>query len=500
MKKLLAILWLTVSFAYAQDQSTPNLITSGSTHTWTGVTTGADPGGCCAGGPGALYDPSTNTIHFSYGNATAAQTFAINQAFANSGAGVQITGYNYSWDIKNNAQNGADPLYVNVYTWNYNNTTVRRTDSWTYTENHDWRTYSGNVGYAWPGPVSDFGNLTVKFASVDRGYWAGYYGPKVRNVNIGMTYSADTCASDPLSSTNCAGYAQAWLNLQCSGNALYSPSCPGYAQAYFTQQCTVNALSDPSCPGYAQAYLTYQCSVNPLYATSCSGYEQAYFNQRCERDQLYSSLCPGYSVAYAKKMLLEQQGIASTVAAAGTVAAIKENDPTTQATAVVADQTVNSVVTSTATSVSSTTATVPLVSTSSGTSNVTTTSVSSNTVAATPPPETKPAAPTARQELAAKREAQAKKDAVEKGKNLANEMGKAQDMESQKQIQNVVIQAMGFTPGFDAYGKVLVPDANGYRPFTVYNKQSNVDNARLGRQMFGPTEQLHIDLINMQFK
>mgnify|MGYP003347925526 CR=1 FL=1 len=40
------------------------------------------------------------------------------------------------------------------------------------------------------------------------------------------------------------------------------------------------------------------------------------------------------------------------------------------------------------------------------------------------------------------KEEAAKKEAVEKGKNFANEMGKATDMEAQKQIQNVVLQAM----------------------------------------------------------
>ena len=34
----------------------------------------------------------------------------------------------------------------------------------------------------------------------------------------------------------------------------------------------------------------------------------------------------------------------------------------------------------------------------------------------------------------------AKAEAIEKGKNLANEMGKADNMEQQKQVQNVVIQ------------------------------------------------------------
>jgi hypothetical protein len=546
MKKLLAILWLTVSFAHAQDQSTPNLITSGTTHTWTGASTGSmamacpTNGGACSGGPGAMYDPSTNTIHFSYGQATVAQTFAINQALANAGSGIQVRGYSYSWDINNNNYDGrqgsTDILTATVKTMNYDNTEVRRTDTWTYNTRFNWTTFSGDVNYNNPGLPSEFGNLTVSFSGRDSGFWGGYFGPQVRNVNLRMRYGVDTCAADPLSSANCAGYAAAYLTLQCSGNPLYSPQCPGYAQAYFTQQCTVNALYDPSCPGYAAAYLNYQCSVNPLYATTCAGYETAYFNQQCSTNPLYNSRCPGYdqayfaqqcnlnglyattcpnySTAYAKKMLLEQQGLATTVATAGTVAKTAEvaNAATTStstsdgsssvAVAVVADPVVNQAVTSTATSTSpaaAATATVSLAPAAAPAADVKATA----TASAPPPPPApmeKPAQPSARQQLAERRAEAAKKDAVEKGKNLANEMGKAADMESQKQVQNVVIQAMGFTPGFDTYGKVMVPDAVGYRPFTVYNNQKNVDNRRLGMGLYGPSERLHNDLVGSQYK
>jgi hypothetical protein len=110
----------------------------------------------------------------------------------------------------------------------------------------------------------------------------------------------------------------------------------------------------------------------------------------------------------------------------------------------------------------------------------------------------KPAAPTARQELQAKREAAAKAEAVEKGKNLANEMGKAADMESQKQIQNVVIQAMGFTPGFDTYSKAMMTDVVGYKPYSIYNNQKNIDN-RANLRMFGGADRIHNEMVESQY-
>ena len=743
-------------------QTTPNVITSGTNHTWTGVTTGTLPANYMPGGPAPIYDPSTNTITFSY-NASAyvGQTIAVNQAL--SGTGVKINGYNYSYDIRNmngdNRQPGTDTLLVAQALRGANNSLLLSSQQY-YNTRFEWQSVSGTRTAATPINLADATYLQVGIQGGDNGYWGGYFGPQVRNMNMSLNYTVDQCVvnpqsspscpgfktfynisddgyaqvnlpfsfpfygrtfttsymfsngvvgfldpslhgngfccsgvdlssnpgspwnfaiyalqtdliaananakfytqsdtsymkytwenvneygtqnlstfsttikptgyiginhqsinvqnhnvttgiagdlslgqfsqyytgpgnaftipsstliyngtetnlcyADPLSSPTCPGYQQAYYNQQCSISPLYDSGCYGYAEAYFNQQCTANQLYNVGCPGYAAAYLNYQCSINPLYSTTCEGYESAYFNQQCSENPLYNSRCPGYAQAYltqqcsinplysttctgyadayfsqqcrldglysrdcpnyaeayAKKMLLEQQNLASTVATAGTVARTAEvaNANTSTATtsdgsssvavAVVADPVVNQAVTSTATS------------TSPAAAATATVSLAPAPTPAAPAPEPKPepkaeakpeggqqqasgsqpqggdkpAAPSARQELAAKREAAAKAAAVEKGKNLANEMGKAADMESQKQVQNVVIQAMGFTPGFDAYGKAVVPDGVGYKPFTVYKGQVNVDNRRLGMGLYGPSDRLHNDLINSQYK
>jgi len=77
-------------------------------------------------------------------------------------------------------------------------------------------------------------------------------------------------------------------------------------------------------------------------------------------------------------------------------------------------------------------------------------------------------------------------------------MGKVADMESQKQIQNVVIQAMGFTPGFDAYGKVLLQDSQGYRPFEIYKGQRNIDSPA-GRRFMTGSDRLHSEMVDQQY-
>ena len=371
------------------------------------------------------------------------------------------------------------------------------------------------------------------------------------NTNGGFT-GTDMCTTNPLSSPTCPGYFTA----QCTISALYNPSCPGYSAAYYTQQCTLNSLYDVNCPGYAQAYLAYQCSVNPLYSTTCEGYESAYFNQQCSANALYSTSCPGYAEAYfaqqcslnglysttcpnyatayaTQQALRQSQQSTSTTITASTPTATTQTIVTSASTndgsssvpiAVVADPVVNQAVTSTATSTSpasAATATVPLVQTPT-TSTTTTTTVaatqtkaeekkdasSSNTsssqsssgASTSTSSDTKAEAkPTARQELQARREAAAKAKAVEDGKNLAANMGKIADMESQKQVQNVVIAAMGYTPGFDVYSKTFVPDGVAYKPYVVYANQRTVDNKRLSWGLMGPSDRLHNELVDSQY-
>jgi hypothetical protein len=356
-----------------------------------------------------------------------------------------------------------------------------------------------------------------------------------------VAYTQQQCSINPLYSMTCSGYQVAYHNQQCSINPLYSITCSGYQAAYHDQQCSINPLSFTDCPGYASAYLNQQCSINSLYSTTCSGYAEAYKAQQCSLDGLYDRTCPNYSTAYATKMLLEQQGTASIVATAGTVA---RNDPanapvstTTVSATVGSDGAVSVGVSKTGDSNVDKAIAAPASSTNSA-------GAPAAAVQLAPPPAApqqqmaqnepkggnnkqedkrddapkgsgggsspqntdtnkassdKPAAPTARQELQAKRESAAKAEAVEKGKNLANEMGKAADMEAQKQIQNVVIQAMGFTPGFDSYGKAIMIDSVGYKPFSIYNNQKNIDS-RANLRMFGGTDRLHSQMIDSQYK
>jgi len=671
-------------------QTSPNLITN----TWTGVTPTTSTGGGYSGGNVPGYNPSTNTVMFGYTTNTVGQTFAINQALA--GSGVQIGGYNYSWQYLNNNEFGGT-LSSTVRLTSSAGSTL---ESYNYGMNviaDGWRTMSGTQNFNQQYPTADVGNLSISFTGKDARFWAGYYGPQVKDVNLSLNYTVDPCVGnpayspscsgyntvitspnlltgmtgtqayainqalsnagsgamihgfnygynysvagrqcaiwdifglcltgynysdagvatvitdsnnatiysesnthnggdngtsgtyskqfrfgtsrqittlggfamapwtsgnasitnmyssavytadpclDPLSSPSCPGYAAAYLTQQCTANPLYNSACPGYAEALFTQQCTATPLIYPSCPGYASAYLTYQCSINPLYSTTCPGYEEAYLNDQCIKDSLYSTKCEGYATAYAIKYLVT--GIDSTVVnqSLSDTATTKANDPTNTKVAVNTVTTTVNTDGSISTGVSATgdTNVDKVITAKASTTN---NSPASAVQLAPPPPapqqqmaqnepkggnkqedrkddapkgsggsspsqnsnnsqasSDKPAAPTARQELQARREAAAKAEAVEKGKNLAGEMGKASDLEAQKAVQNVVIQAMGFTPGFDAYSKQIIVQQQFYKPYQVYGNQKTIDN-RANLRMFGGTDILHNEMVESQYK
>lgn len=786
LKQLLSAVVLSViaSTASAQE-TTPNLINN----TWNNVTTGSHPNDCCTGGPNPLYDPATNTIHFSYGNTAVHQVRAINQAL--SGSGIQINGWNWGYDLRNmdgvagNQNRTIDTINVTSFITNNAGQIVQQSDQY-YNTQFDWTRFSGTENLNSPILLENNVNLGIQFVSRDNGFWGGYYGPQVRNVTltanygvdqcavnpqsspscpgfktyynnmwddgyqrvdlpftfpfygqhfntsymftngvvgflnpdinsfccsgvnmnqfpgspwnfaiyglqtdlgpgadsqfwsqigdngtsmrygwdrvyelgtnnastfniqikdsgyVGINYESvnvqyntvtagiagdisqgqysqiyhgpgstftpnsqytftgtettDICAINPLHSTSCPGYAQAYYTQQCSINPLYDSTCPGYATAYFTQQCSINSLYDTQCPGYASAYLSYQCNINQLYSTSCPGYQQAYFDQQCSLDPLYNNQCPGYSTAYfnqqcsldplydstctgyadayyvqqcnanplydsgctgyaeayfnqqcsldplynnqctgyaeayARKNILNTATAETPVTTTTVIAETTVVTASTQSTQVVADPIVNQTVTTTATSASpaaAATTTVPLVqappaptatttvaaapaetkkeesttadSGSSKEENKSADSSSSSTSTASSGSTSKNQPKTTRQQLAERRLEAARAKAVEEGKQLANKVGEAATMEAQVAVQNVVIAAMGFTPGFDNYSKVLLQDAPGYRPFEIYKGQRNVDNPASRRFLTG-ADRLHQQMVDAQYE
>ena len=480
-----------------------------------------------------------------------AESYAINQALDLVGAGLKINGLKYGYDyvlggtwcsVAGMNPDGTlgcstwEPSYIAVgVAVTKSNGSTLYSNSYLHQEQNSSGSVNSSHVLSKPVLLPDMGG----FALVDQVNGTGAVFNKWSN----WQYTPDPCVINPLSSTSCSGYQAAFLAQQCAADSTYDSACPGYAQAIFTRQCTASPLSNQACPGYAAAYLNYQCSANPLYSTTCAGYAEAYLNSQCIKDSLYSTKCEGYATAYAIKYLVTGIDSSAVNQSLSDTAATKANDPSatkvavnTVTTSINSDGSVTAGVSATGdTNVDR--AITAKASTPSGSQPAAAVQL---TQAPPPPPPParnerneggdkkeggekkadgeKPAGgdkkeggpqqaqggdskpePTARQQLQARREAAAKAEAVSKGKELANEMGKVDNMEQQKHIQNVVIQAMGFTAGFDSYNNFKIFDNTFYKPVNLYGG-TNVDNRNLGRGLFGATDRMHNEMVESQFK
>ena len=487
----------------------------------------------CALNP--LYSPSCSGYNAVLTSQNiAATTYAVNQALNLSGSGVMLHGYKYGYTVTlgdswygctATNQDGSCSWYMSTYpsasvatsVRDNTHTLIRPTDYQNYSGTNSTNAYDFTVKFDSSRRIGTMGNFSMGVGTSGNAL--------VTNKWSNWQYTPDFCVGNPLYSPTCDGYAAAYQAQMCSAHPLYNSACPGYAEALFNQQCTANPLMNPSCPGYAAAYLTYQCSISPLYSTTCAGYAEAYKTQQCALDGLYDRTCSNYGEAYAKKNIINTDTTSTTKTTTPITSTVSKTEASTT---ISSDGAVKTEVSKTGDSNVDKAIATP-------TSTTNTAAAPSAPVQLTPPPaavaerkqeqkqddtkaENKPEGgqsaqggqqggqqeqksdqpKTARQELQERRQEAAKAKAVEQGKDLANNMGKATDMEQQKQIQNVVIQAMGFTPGFDAY-KVMMPDVAGYKPYSIYGNQRTVDN-RSARSMFGGTDQLHNEIVNSQYK
>ena len=327
-------------------------------------------------------------------------------------------------------------------------------------------------------------------------------------------YFDQQCSLDALYNSQCPGYASAYFDQQCGLDPLYNNQCPGYADAYYVQQCTASPLYDLGCNRYAQAYFDQQCSLDTLYNSQCPGYETAYFNQQCELDALYNNQCPGYSEAYALKYVVVSAPAAETttatepetvIVAQATVAETKEVTVAATATESAPAATVSASPAAAATApVSLVAAPAPATAAPAAEKKAEAKTEAKTEAAAagggSSDSKSKPA--TTRQALAQRRLAAAREAAAESAKNnpgaVTSQMDSAASMEQQVELQNVVLGAMGFVAGFDAYGRATLPDAAGYRPFEIYRGQRNVDTPA-ARGLLGRSDRIHQDMVDSQY-
>jgi len=135
--------------------------------------------------------------------------------------------------------------------------------------------------------------------------------------NTGTTDISGTCVSyDWNSSSNAVNtlledggslYGDGTNQSLCATIPLTSANCSGYAVAYFNQQCDLSALYDDACTGYPAAYLLQQCNLDIFYSVNCVGYDNALFDSECDDDAQFSPSCPGYLFEQSAAYFVEEQ-------------------------------------------------------------------------------------------------------------------------------------------------------------------------------------------------
>lgn len=145
-------------------------------------------------------------------------------------AGIMVNGYNYSWTIKSADVNIMDNTLsqgpYNKEGYGYSQDLLSITVEFIGQENQDivwskeydynyriddWTKFSGSEAFELNG--TDFEKIRITVDGYDAGYWAGYFGPEVMNVQFQLVFTVletDNCDEDPLSSPTCYGYQDAF--------------------------------------------------------------------------------------------------------------------------------------------------------------------------------------------------------------------------------------------------------------------------------------------------
>jgi len=199
---------------------------TGTTSTWQNAGTIGqqltcwEPGGQGYCGPlprVAAWGAGSNVINFSYGLTDLNQVVNIKNALPNSGTGLQVNGFNFSFQAKNgngwdNGMTDTLSAYVNIY--NNTNSKVVENYNWNLSYNtYGWRNFEYSKNFTNAYSASDVGNAVYGFVGKDNNYWVGPYGPEIINVNFSLKYSVDPCATNPLYSPSCRGYNDAMAKL-----------------------------------------------------------------------------------------------------------------------------------------------------------------------------------------------------------------------------------------------------------------------------------------------
>jgi hypothetical protein len=87
----------------------------------------------------------------------------------------------------------------------------------------------------------------------------------------------------------------------------------------------------------------------------------------------------------------------------------------------------------------------------------------------------------------------------DKLKKLADDMGKAQTLEAQQALQQIIAALINYVPGFNAYGELAIPGVDFYQSDEIYKDKKVPENLR-GLRNGLASELLHKKMVDMQYE
>ena len=519
----MAICFSSVSNAQTVD-STGNLINSG---TWSGVGAYAnDPNDCCSNPAGSqpLYDLSSGTIKWSYGYATVQQSIGIQNALSAAGTGLLVQGYNYSFEAKNLSTNGNgfDTFGYNTWLTNSAGQTLL-SDGANLTMPFDWTTFSGSLNLSTGLPLPESGAVGISFYGRDDGFWAGLYGPEVRNVSLSLNYSFDPCAADPLYSTSCPGYLDAFFAK--IGMALFGAP---ETSTPVVETTPVIATTTTSEPEQTQAVATAPVVVSQpaTQTTTESAPAATVASTPAATSEAQSSGGSRVSLSTILSIVGNEQsriaGVERSTVESSVEQSVKEGEKATQqAESIAASATSESISVSISSAQSQMALDQQQANASSQSSGGGLNFFSSASLSISPSDSSvglKPPQSTMTEQLASIQTEEKTESAVsfsgfsavnvlKEDTNVSgNETQQEQKTETVRQgvpnnelAGNVTLASLGAVPeGFNAYSTIM-PDGSFYAPKEIYKNQRVIDN-RAGRRMFSGSDALHEAMVNQQYK
>ena len=552
----LFLVLLSTKYSNSQDISTTGNLTNftnqatGTTSTWQNAGTIGQQLTCWeAGGPGycgplprvAAWGEGSNVINFSYGLTDLNQVVNIKNALPNSGTGLQVNGFNFSFQAKNgNGWDNGQQDYLMAYVNIYNNTNSKVVEAYNYDLNrkYNWTQFSYSETFKSAYSVPDLGNAQYGFIGKDNNFWVGPYGPEITAVNFSLKYSVDPCANNPLYSPSCRGYADALAKLAPVPVAVADAPPPPEDGSPPPPPGTEPPPGSPPPPGPGPGPGNNPNSPPPPGSQPQAGGQQPKLGETKTTNDNKA----GPSLGSVLSMISSNQTrigneIKAVVQAAESAAAKDALQAQEQAEAVAGALTAQSVTSSMTTTGSSTTqintssqsSTVAIVnSTQTSVVNVGGLRSPTQTIFSDPNITMNNNVSFGSTEMYSLQSPQGRNattpeieapqlegikmgtrsvlsDAIEERPVIQNTNTQEQKTESvNRNVQpnelagGVDIARMATQPaGYQAYSFALA-DAPFYAPKEIYKNQVNVDNARVLRQL--SSDRLHQDLVNLQYK